>query len=647
MNSFKTRKCVYSISLLIAFVTPLLLFGQNYQLEGFVIDNNEPLSFVSITLKNTSIGTISNAEGKFRLVVPQQYLNNAISFSLLGYKTKEVKIEAWEKAISLEKVDFLLSEISIMPDDSMLRLMQKAVERIPENYLQTSTRQFGFYRTMLLADTSYQYFGEAILDVYRPPYKSKETGSVKILKSRINRTKKENDMSELYFYGGIYLPFLADFVQQREAFLNPGSFKQYIYSIDEILEQDGMTILKVAFTPKFTSKGLYKGYFHLDKDALTFLDFNFTYTEDKKDKRSNSIHSNLQCISGSYRLNYAKNENHYFLKYILYTEEFKDLKSGKNYTKTNEYVTTEINQDNTSPIPLQEQDLLSTVFSVRATSVNESKWNDYTMLTKEPLQLAFSENQSKQILDRDQTKIHLFSNKEKLIRIASRMQSTIYLSLIPTDYSEGEASFLFSPTDQHTFQIDQPIYQVENQKNLSMSLGYRLSNRFNIFGAQETSLNKNKLEAVSLGILYNIGMKSYGKKLLLSPELSIESTNYGIYLGEFNNSESFRAGGKKINSEKIKLYVGERAFCIQPGLTLNRDLSRNIKLLVGAGYSIKLSSKDLLYVDESSGFSAFRRKTNVPLNEPGITYSIRQSGSWADTYNLSSFNLKIGIILGK
>jgi len=217
-DSYKTGKCCSWLLLFMAFVSPLILIGQNYHLEGLVLDIHQPLSFVSINIKNTSIGTISNSDGQFSLVIPEQYSKSPVCFSLLGYKTKELTVEKWEKVIELEKTDFLIPEVSIMPDDSMLRLMQEAVERIPDNYLQAASRQTGFYRTGLLADTSYQYFGEALLDVFKPSYKTKETGSVKIIKSRINRTNKENEMPELYFYGGIYLPFTADFVQQREAF---------------------------------------------------------------------------------------------------------------------------------------------------------------------------------------------------------------------------------------------------------------------------------------------------------------------------------------------------------------------------------------------------------------------------------------------
>lgn len=643
----RTHSLIFSFLFFAALLSSQLAMGQNIKLEGIVYDNNVPLPFVSIWIKNTSIGTVSNTEGIFKLIVPQKYSTHLICFSSLGYKTKEIAIESIKNKVFLKKTDFVLPEISIMPDDSMLRIMQKAVNLIPENYLQAPSRQTGFYRTMLLADTSYQYFGEALLDVYKPSYKSKETGSVKILKSRINKADENNSMPPLYFFGGIYLPFLADFVQQRKAFLDPANIKDYAYSIDQIVEQEGMTVLKISFAPKFNSKGQYKGYFHLEKNTLTFLDFNFSYSENGREKRSKSLKSNLKSNSGSYLLKYGIIDNRYFLKYVLYKEEFQDLNSEKKYTKTNEYLTTEINADNTTPIPLQEQDMLSTVFSVRATSVTKSDWDDYTILAKEPIQLAYSEQQAKQILEHAQTKINLFSNKEKLIRIASRMQSSLYLSIAPTDYPDGQSPFLYKPSTLNTFQISKPIYQVKNQLNIGMSMGYNLSNRFSIFATQESSLNNNKWEAVSLGLSYNIGLKSYGKKLLLSPELSIASTDYGVFLGEFNNSESFRAEGKKFNSDKIKLYAGEKTFLIQPGFTIRKDLSRSLKLFVGIDCDLKLSSREVLFIHESSGFSMLRKKATMPLNRPQISYSITPLENWKDAYYLSTFKVKVGIILGR
>lgn len=625
---------------------PFFLWGQNITLEGRVTDHSEPLPFVSIFLKNTGIGTISNSEGKFRLMVPQRYQNDVICFSMVGYQTREMKVNAWQKNIQLEKADFMLPEVSIMPEDSMLRFMKRAVDRIPENYLSTPTRQTGFYRTTLKCDTAYEYFGEALLDVYKPSYKSKENGSLKIVNSRINKRNEDKQLPSFYFYGGIYIPFRGDFVQRRDDFLNPSEFKHYSYSVDETFIEDGHVIYKITFYPKGSYKGYYKGFFHIDKETLTFLDLHFSYTLAGCEKRSKYLSSSksLKSLNGSYFLKYTSIDNRYFLKYIHYSEDFQDAGSGRTYQKSNEYLTSEINKDNANPIPLDEQDMFSTVFSVKAIPVSESTWKDYNVLSGTPVPLAYSEQQSKQILSENKSKTGGSVSKEKLIKLAMRVQSSFYLNRVPL-YKKAElTSFSYRPASQHTFQLNKPVVLPENQVNWGMSIGYNLSNRLGVFMTEEYSLSADKWKAYSLGISYNIGLKTYGKRLLLSPQLSVNSMNYGIYLGEYNNLGAFRAAGKKMNADQIQLYAGERAFGLQPGLTFKKDLSRTLKLFLEVDYCWKFNSQDRLFIEESSGF-LFRTKTHIPLNRPEVSYSSNLPEK--DLFNSSFLNLKAGIILGR
>ncbi|MGE5393925.1 MAG: carboxypeptidase-like regulatory domain-containing protein [Candidatus Saccharibacteria bacterium] len=647
MDIIQLKKGIFILLLFILHL-PVTLPGQNIELEGRVFDINEPLPFASIAVKNTGIGTISNGEGKFRLIVPQAYLNDVLCISMIGYKTREVKIQNWQKDIQLEKADFLLPEVSIMPEDSMLRFMKKAVDRIPENYLSSATRQTGFYRTTLKSDTTYLYFGEALLDVYKPSYKSRESGSVKILNSRITKGQEDKAMPPFYFYGGIYMPFKSDFVQRREDFLNPAEFKHYSYSIAETIIQDGHIIYKVAFRPKEANKGYYEGFFHVDKETLAFIEFHFSYTSSGCYQRSKSLSSykSVKSLDGSFILKYALIDNRYFLKYILYIEDFQDAGSGRIYKKTNEYLTSEVDRENTNPIPLNEQDMFSTVFSIKATPVSESTWKDYNVLSGAPDQLAYSEQQARQILSKNKSKMGASFPKEKLIRFAMRVQSAIYVNTKPVNDRVEITSFSYRPANQHTFQLQRPVTQLENQLNMGMSFGYNLTNRYNLFMTEEYGINCHKWEAYSLGLSYNIGLKTYGKRLLLSPQLSVSSMTYGILLGEYNNPGTFITGNKKINADKIKLYLGERAFGIQPGLTVKKDLSRSLKLFLGVDYCWKIETKSRLYIDESSGF-LFRKKVNIPLNRPEITYSTNLINEEGELLNSSFFNFKTGIIFGR
>lgn len=628
---------------------PRILWGQTITLEGRVTDQTDPLPFVSISIKNTSIGTISNSEGKFRLLVPQRYLNEVICFSLMGYKTREIKIKAWEKNIQLEKADFMLPEVSIMPEDSMLRFMKRAVDRIPENYLSSPTRQTGFYRTMLKCDTVYQYFGEALFDVYKLSYRSREAGSAKIVNSRISKAVENKETPTIYFYGGVYIPFTADYVQQRKEFLNPAEFKHYSYSVDEIIRMDDKVVYKIAFKPKEPDKGKYEGFFHIDQKTLTFLDFQFSYSSLGRDQRSQYLSSfkpKLNCVNWSFILKYVPVDNRYFLKYVFHREDLQEADSGRVYEKINEYITSDINREDVKPIPLDEQDMLSTVFSVKATSVNESTWKDYNVLTNEPLPLAFSQQQAKQLLEENKSQRIGFSSKEKITKLVMRMQSSFYVSGASPSNKAEITSFLYQPTNQHTFQLSKPVVLPETQLNMGMSLGYNLSNRLSVFMGEEYSLKADKWKLYSLGLSYNIGLKSYGNRLLLSPQLSVNSMNYGIYMGEFSNTETFKAGNRKINADKIRLYVGEKAYGLQPGVTLKKDISHTLKLYLGADYCWKINPQRRLFIEESSGFM-FQKKTSIPLNSPEVNYSMNPMSIERNTFNSSFINFKVGIILGR
>jgi len=76
----------------------LLLVLSNYvqaqtMYTGKITDStNEPLIGVSVHLKDTYIGIITDIDGKFRLAVPVEHANSKLIFSMVGYVTQEVSL---------------------------------------------------------------------------------------------------------------------------------------------------------------------------------------------------------------------------------------------------------------------------------------------------------------------------------------------------------------------------------------------------------------------------------------------------------------------------------------------------------------------------------------------------------------------------
>ena len=55
-------------------------------------DSRNPVSGVSVSIKGTSIGTTTDASGRFSITVPDERLNDSLLFSSIGYEDKQVAI---------------------------------------------------------------------------------------------------------------------------------------------------------------------------------------------------------------------------------------------------------------------------------------------------------------------------------------------------------------------------------------------------------------------------------------------------------------------------------------------------------------------------------------------------------------------------
>jgi hypothetical protein len=85
----------------------------NKEVSGTVKDeNNDPLPGVNVTIKGTSIGTATDFDGKFKIMLPEN--TATLQFSLVGYENKEVEVSRGDKIeISLKESGALLEAVVV------------------------------------------------------------------------------------------------------------------------------------------------------------------------------------------------------------------------------------------------------------------------------------------------------------------------------------------------------------------------------------------------------------------------------------------------------------------------------------------------------------------------------------------------------
>lgn len=120
----------------ILFLFSTLLMGaiggvsQSYIVSGTVIDNKtqQPLGGASVFCQNTTIGTLTNANGEFRLNVPAGGYDIVVSFT--NYETQSQRISQQGENVQslrfvLKEKDKSLEEVSVVATTEVKDGLQK------------------------------------------------------------------------------------------------------------------------------------------------------------------------------------------------------------------------------------------------------------------------------------------------------------------------------------------------------------------------------------------------------------------------------------------------------------------------------------------------------------------------------------------
>lgn len=139
-SKFSCSFCQFTFIAFLIFFSHTKLFSQNSLIFGQVLDSrNKPLELVHVALLNTAIGTTTDSEGNFQLIVPSK-TNIVIVFTRVGYEQvvveeivdfedrKKLNIVMQSKESSLPQIVVLGSQTV---SEGMQRLDPKIVSKIP------------------------------------------------------------------------------------------------------------------------------------------------------------------------------------------------------------------------------------------------------------------------------------------------------------------------------------------------------------------------------------------------------------------------------------------------------------------------------------------------------------------------------------
>ena len=296
--------------------------------------SGEAISRASISINNKGIGTGTNDEGRFILLIPQANFNDTLSVSCIGFDSKRIPVADLKNEqvlnITIAKSTIELMEVTITHYNA-IKILQKAIARIPENNINQPHLLRGFYRMYTFKKDAPLQLSEAVFDVFNFGYGDKRADLFKLIKAR--NEKNTRDFSSLEFGQKPNTIFEQDIVNHLPAcgFLNEEGLERHEYEVTGLIDIEGRDAFELVFKEKRgETKDTYRGVMYIDTKTYAFISFDYSLSPAglETPAKNNFVLKSLIGIDGvglkitgdRMRINYQKVNNKYVLASVEGTD---------------------------------------------------------------------------------------------------------------------------------------------------------------------------------------------------------------------------------------------------------------------------------------------------------------------------------------
>lgn len=321
-------------------------------ISGKITDKKtkRPLAFVSVGILNSTIGTVSNENGIYSLKINKRYQDSTFFVAHIGYKTYLTPISKTEQSnynISLLENFVSIQEIIIRTNDP-IDILKQVLKNKQQNYIQKPGVLTAFYREGVEKKEHILNFSEAIINIYKTPYKpTLSSDKIKVVKSRKIINTEIIDSLNVKLKNGLYSGLELDIIKSSIDFLEENNMPYYKYQTTDIVTFGDKLAYVIEFVQKENVQNtLYKGRILVETESYAVISADFELNlkagNQKVDfvvKKNQKL--NVSPISAKYHINYRITGNKYMLNHVRADVELKiKHKREMFYTKYNTFFET-------------------------------------------------------------------------------------------------------------------------------------------------------------------------------------------------------------------------------------------------------------------------------------------------------------------
>lgn len=264
--------------------------AQNTGIKGQVLgENNEPLPFATIFIRNTNTGTTSNVEGNYEVRLPPGKYD--VVFQYIGYESVvhffEVSAGFETFNLALKPRTILLREVEVRSgkEDPAYSIMRKAIGKAgfhvnqldaydAKVYMKGSGRLLDspFFLRKKIAeegiDSTMAFTSESVSELH---YERPNTYSQKVL-AVFSQGEDNGTGPGEFLTASFYEPKVTDAISP----LSPKAFAYYRFTYDGYFRENGYVINKILVTPRSRGDDVFEGTLYIVDDLWSIHSLDLT-----------------------------------------------------------------------------------------------------------------------------------------------------------------------------------------------------------------------------------------------------------------------------------------------------------------------------------------------------------------------------------
>ncbi|MDA3879518.1 MAG: carboxypeptidase-like regulatory domain-containing protein [Prolixibacteraceae bacterium] len=368
-------------------------------ISGKIVEEERelPVPYCNITIVGKALGTMSNNNGRFSVLIPDSLVNDTLAFSCMGYQIEYLPMAQAQLAtvtVYLKPRTYNLKTIDIVRYEPE-KIFAGFDKNFDDNYESEYTLFSAFYRELTTENDKYTNISEAVLKIMKAPYKSDfRDDLVKFIKGR--KGTGISPVSDIRFtlMGGPYYITKLDVVKNNESFMKAENRHLYNYKYESTMLVNNRKTAVVSFSPVYSLRDiLFEGtlYFDVETWGISRVEFNYT-RQGLREARHTLIQKKPQHVRViPEKLEYVVQYKYLDGKWYLQSaRSFFDIQINNRETRektkfksTSEILTTGIEKGNYEKISRHEIFRRHEIFTDKISTYDPSFWDKYNVVEPE------------------------------------------------------------------------------------------------------------------------------------------------------------------------------------------------------------------------------------------------------------------------